>query len=60
MIAIVLSTLYENRKSVLRNAILAGLIVENVAILLNSLGSYKILETYSNLLIAKDIPIQIN
>jgi hypothetical protein len=51
---------YENRKSIFRNVILAGLIVENVAILLNSLGIYKILKISINLLNAKNIPEQIS
>jgi hypothetical protein len=60
MIAIFLYRFYENRKSFFRNAILAGLIVESAAILLNSSGTYKILKTTTNLLIAKNIPKQIS
>ena len=60
MIGIFVSKVYENRKSVFLNTILAGLIVGNVVILLNSLGTYKILKMSKNLLNAKDIPIKPN
>ena len=60
MIDIFVSKVYENRKSVFRNTILAGLIVGNVVILLNSLGTYKSLKMSKNLLNAKDIPIKLN
>jgi hypothetical protein len=60
MIAIFLCRLYENGKSIFRNIILAGLIVGNEVILLNSLGTYKILKPSKNLLNAKNIPIHIN
>jgi hypothetical protein len=56
MIAIFLYRFYENRKSIFRNAISAGLIVESAAIWLNSSGTYKILKTTTNLLSAKNIP----
>ena len=58
--AIFLSKFYENRKSMFRNVMLAGLIVENGPILLNSLGTRKILKPSMNLLSAKNIPKQIS